>query len=80
MAENTNIRIQDHILVPKHIKLSVEKTEALLKQYNISKKQLPKIKKNDAAIASLDANLGDIIEIIRESPTVGKSYFYRVVV
>jgi DNA-directed RNA polymerase subunit H len=80
MAENTIISIQDHVLVPKHIKLTEEKAELILKQYNISKKQLPKIKKTDAAIVHLNANPGDMIEIIRDSRTVGKSNYYRVVV
>lgn len=80
MAENLTINIQDHILVPKHIKMSEEKAELILKKYNISKKQLPKIKKTDAAIVQLNANPGDMIEITRDSRTVGKSDYYRVVV
>jgi DNA-directed RNA polymerase subunit H len=59
--------------------MTEEQSEAILKKYNVSKKQLPKITKNDPAISELEAVPGDIIEITRESPTTGKSYFYRVV-
>lgn len=69
-----------HILIPQHRKLSEQETEEILKKYNVSKKQLPKIKINDSAILELDPKKGDLIEIIRDSPTTGKSYFYRAVV
>ncbi len=68
------------MLVPKHIKLSKEDSDALLKKYNLSKKQLQRILKEDSAIAYLDAEKGDIIQIERDSPTSGKSIFYRVVI
>ena len=70
----------NHILIPKHTKLSPEASEEVLKKYNISKKQLPKILKGDAAISNLDAERGDIIKIDRDSPTCGDAIFYRVVV
>lgn len=70
----------EHILIPQHKKLSEEGTENILKKYNVSRRQLPRIKINDPAILELDPKRGDIIEIIRDSPTTGKSYFYRVVV
>jgi len=68
-----------HILVPEHKKLSDEETEKLLKKYNLSRKQLPRIKLDDPAIIELNPERGDIIKIIRDSPTTGKSFFYRVV-
>ncbi len=69
-----------HILIPKHKKLSEEETNEILKKYNVSKRQLPRILLNDPAILEMNPEKGDVIEIIRDSPTVGKSYFYRVVV
>ncbi|MBU1204006.1 MAG: DNA-directed RNA polymerase subunit H [Nanoarchaeota archaeon] len=80
MADNGESNIQNHMLVPKHIKLSEEQAAIILKKYNVSKKQLPKIKQKDPALTGLDAVHGDIIEIIRNTPTVGKSSYYRVVV
>ena len=74
------IKMVEHILIPQHRKLNEEEMENILKKYNISRKQLPKIKINDSAILEFDPKKGDVIEIIRDSPTMGKSYFYRAVV
>ena len=73
------IDITKHKFVPKHKKLSDKEATELLKKHNIERNQLPVILKKDAAIQNLEANTGDIIEIERDSPTIGKSYFYRVV-
>ena len=67
------------MLIPKHTKLNKEETEEVLKKYNISKKQLPKILKTDPAISTLDVEKRDVIKIDRNSPTCGTSVFYRVV-
>jgi DNA-directed RNA polymerase subunit H (RpoH/RPB5) len=74
------IDITKHEFVPKHIKLSEEEAEGILKKFNISKKQLPRILKEDPAISKLDAKKGDVIKIIRKSPTTQESEFYRVVI
>ncbi len=80
MAEDKEtFDVAQHILVPKHVKATEEEVKSLLEQYNISMKQLPKILKNDPAIKQLDAKVGDVIKIERQSPTVGKVWFYRVV-
>ena len=77
MAKKSKLIIKKHILIPKHIKLSVKEKEELFKRYNVSLKELPKINKDDAAIAILNVKEGDVIKIIRESPTAGKTEFYR---
>lgn len=69
-----------HILVPKHSKISEKQKEELLKKYNISMKELPKIYKNDPAIKHLDTKPGDVIMIVRESATRGEAVFYRGVI
>jgi len=74
------VDITKHVLVPIHIKLDEKEAEELLKKYNISKNQLPKIRIDDPAIRNLNVKPGDIIKIIRKSPTAGESIFYRVVV
>jgi len=78
MTEKMDVRL--HVFVPKHVKISEEEKEKLLDQYNISLSQLPRISKMDPALASLEVKKGDIIKIERDSPTIGKSNFYRVVV
>ena len=69
-----------HILIPKHSKISDTQKEKLLEKYNISVKELPRMLKTDSAITSLGAKPGDVIKIIRKSPTASEAIFYRVVV
>ena len=66
-----------HMLVPKHEKISEEEKQVLLAKYNITIKELPKIDIKDAAIAHLGAQPGDVIKITRDSPTAGTTVFYR---
>lgn len=74
------LKIDSHILVPRHSKLSKEETKALFERYNATSKELPKILKNDSAIAHLNVEAGDIIKIVRKSPTAGENtVFYRSV-
>ena len=76
----TKLNITNHILVPKHTKLSKKDYDELLNKYNISLRQLPSILSSDPAISHLDIKPGDIIKIERNSPTTKKSIFYRAVV
>jgi len=77
--EEKVIDVRKHVLVPEHIKMTEEEVDLLLEKYNISKKQLPKIVRSDPALMGLDANVGDVIKILRDSPTIGKSEYFRVV-
>ncbi|MBI2664130.1 DNA-directed RNA polymerase subunit H [Candidatus Woesearchaeota archaeon] len=74
------IDLTTHVLIPKHSKLGDKDKEEMLKRYNVSLKGLPKILVSDAGISHLSARPGDVIEIVRDSPTAGKAFFYRVVV
>ncbi len=78
MAEEFNII--KHSLVPEHIRLGEEEKKELLESLNIELNQLPMILLSDAAIQELKPEVGDIIKIIRNSPTNIKQEFYRVVV
>ncbi|MBI5797656.1 DNA-directed RNA polymerase subunit H [Candidatus Woesearchaeota archaeon] len=71
--------VTKHTLVPKHSKLTVEQVTKLIGEYNISIEQLPRILKSDPAIKTLDPEVGDVIEIERKSPTIGKAKYYRMV-
>lgn len=77
MATKNDVR--EHVLVPKHTKMSEQEVQKLLEKYNITLKQLPRIQRNDPAIQDLDAKPGDIIRIERKSQTVGDVDFYRMV-
>ncbi len=80
MEEKEKFDITQHSLVPKHVKLSEEEKKEKLKKYKISLKQLPSILDKDPIIKLLNAIPDDVIKIIRKSPTVGESFYYRVVV
>jgi len=60
--------------------LSKEEAEKLLKFYNVTKNEIPRIKKTDPALKDMDVKVGDIIKITRESPTSGVAIYYRVVI
>lgn len=74
------IDISNHVLVPKHTKLSEKDKKSLLEKYNISFNKLPKIMVSDPGLAKLGAKVGDVIKIDRPSITAGKTVFYRGVV
>ncbi len=74
------VNIQDHVLVPKHILLTPEEVDRLLAQFNITRKQMPRISSKDPTIQSLNVKKGDVIKIVRDSVTALESMYYRVVV
>lgn len=69
-----------HTLVPKHILLSKEEAQSVLKQYEIEPYQLPHLKASDPAARAIEAKTGNIVKIIRKSPTAGKAIAYRYVI
>ena len=75
-----SLEIKEHILLPKHSKVSEKEKKELLEKYNITIKELPKIYNNDAAIKNMGFEAGDVIKIARKSPTAGQSMYYRVIV
>ncbi len=78
--KQTTIDVTQHILVPKHIKVSEDEKQEIFKRYNVTLKELPKISKDDPAIRNLEVKHGDMIKIIRPSRTAKEAIFYRVVV
>ena len=66
-------------LVPTHEVITEKEKRALLKKYNISSKQLPKILKSDPAVKALGAKPGDIIRITRKNDLMGDVFYYRSV-
>jgi DNA-directed RNA polymerase subunit H len=75
-----SFEVNKHSLVPKHQKLSDSEKNKLLDEYHIEIKSLPKISKEDPAVAILNAQAGDVIKIERDSLTAGKTIYYRVVI
>jgi DNA-directed RNA polymerase subunit H len=70
----------EHKLVPKHEILPEEKKEQLLTQYNVHAYQLPQISSMDPCVKAIGAKPGDILRIIRKSPTAGEQISFRYVV
>jgi DNA-directed RNA polymerase subunit H len=76
--------VLQHDLVPEHHLVPVEEEDKVLRELDISKDLLPKISRNDPTIKALEdihgkLDNGRIIKIIRKSPTVGYSTYYRVI-
>ena len=74
------IDVLKHELVPEHIILSDKEAKEVLEKYNVSIDQLPKIFDTDPVVRAIGAKPGQIIKIIRRSPTAKKSTAYRVVI
>jgi DNA-directed RNA polymerase subunit H (RpoH/RPB5) len=70
----------EHELVPKHEILESDERAELLSKYRVEPYQLPRIKKSDPAIIAIGAKVGDIVKILRDSPTAGSYVAYRYVV
>jgi len=68
---------EGHFLVPEHFLLSKEQAAELLKKYNLTLDQLPKILVSDAAVEEFNPMRDDIVKIVRTSPTAGKTVYYR---
>ena len=72
--------VLSHQLVPQHEVLTEKESEKALKEYKITKDQLPKILITDPAVKRIGAKVGDIVKITRKSPTAGLSEIYRLVI
>lgn len=74
------MNVSDHEAVPEHRKMDEEEVEELLERFDAEKEDLPKIKDNDAALKNMEIEIGDVVEITRDSPTAGEAKYYRRVV
>ncbi len=72
--------VREHELVPEHTLLSEEEAAEILKRYNITPGQLPKIKTSDVVVKQMGAKPGDILKITRKSLTAGKAVAFRLVI
>jgi len=72
--------VSKHVLVPKHVKLNEKEKKELFEKYVADLRDLPRVYKDDPAIQDLEVKEGDVIKILRKSPTAGEAVFYRRVV
>jgi len=72
--------VMTHQLVPKHEVIPDKEVEDVLKKFDLTKDQLPKVLITDPVVKRIGAKVGDVLKITRESPTAGTSEFYRLVI
>ena len=80
MGAEEEFDIFEHELVPRHILLTKEEKARLLRLLKKKPWQLPWIRASDPAARAIGARPGDVIKIIRKSPTAGEIVVYRYVV
>ncbi|WP_256393856.1 DNA-directed RNA polymerase subunit H [Natronoarchaeum rubrum] len=73
------VDVSQHELVPEHTVVDDEALDAVLEEYNIGRTDLPKIKRADPALPD-DAEVGDVVKIVRDSRTTDRAVTYRLVV
>ncbi len=73
------VNVHAHTLVPEHRVMGEEELEDLFAEYHIDRTDLPKIRVSDTALPE-GAEIGDVIEITRDSRTTDTAYVYRLVI
>ena len=66
-------------MVPEHAVLYRDTVESVLAEYDIKRTDLPKIQRRDAALPD-EAEVGDVVKIVRDSRTTDEAVVYRLVV
>ena len=73
----TRLNVLLHEMVPDHQIMTGEEVTELLKTFDISEDQLPKIYHDDPAIKACSGKPGNVIRIIRKTNTMICSLFFR---
>jgi DNA-directed RNA polymerase subunit H len=73
------VDVSQHELVPDHTIVDEDRVEDVLEEYNITKTDLPKLKRLDPATPD-EATVGDVVKVTRDSRTTDQAVVYRLVV
>lgn len=73
------VDVSQHNLVPAHSILAESDVDDVLAEYDVDRTDLPKITRRDPALPD-DAEVGDVVEIVRDSRTTDRAVVYRLVV
>jgi DNA-directed RNA polymerase subunit H len=80
LTKKKKIDVLLHKYVPKHILLTKDESDELLKKYKIGVTDLPQMFEKDPVAIAIGAKEGDIVKIIRDSETsVTSVVYYRYV-
>lgn len=79
LLEELQFNVLKHELVPPHRILSAEEAKSVLKRLRAEIGNLPVLLTTDIVNRYIGGNVGDIVEITRNSLTAGKSIYYRAV-
>jgi DNA-directed RNA polymerase subunit H len=72
--------IFQHKLVPKQEILTEEEKSELLSKFRVQPYQLPQISSVDPTVKAIGAKPGNVLRVIRRSPTAGEHVAYRYVI
>ena len=73
------VDVSQHDMVPDHSIVDDKELNDVLEEYDIKTTDLPKIQRTDAALPD-EAEIGDVIKIVRDSRTTDTATTYRLVV
>jgi len=73
------VDVSQHERVPDHVLLDDAEVDEVLAEYDVKRTNLPKIKRTDPAIPD-EAEVGDVVKIVRNSRTTEEAVVYRLVV
>jgi len=73
------VDVSQHELVPDHVLLDDDEVDEVLTEYDVKRTNLPKIKRTDPALPD-EAEVGDVVKIVRNSRTTEEAVVYRLVV
>lgn len=80
LEDDLLVNITHHELVPRHVLLSRDEKNALLKRYRLRETQLPRLLQKDPVARYLGLRRGQVVKIIRVSETAGRYASYRLCV